>query len=129
MLEFLSGLEVIPVTYGDGVAERIRAAAPDGVDAVLDVAGGGYVALALDELGVAPERVDTIVDFPAAARGVKTDGNAQGASAAVLAELAGLVAAGRLQVPIAATYPLTEVRAAYSELAGGHTRGKIVLRP
>jgi NADPH:quinone reductase-like Zn-dependent oxidoreductase len=58
---------------------------------------------------------------------VKLDGNAQGASAAVLAELAGLVAVGRLQVAIAATYPLAEVRAAYDELAGGHTRGKIVL--
>jgi NADPH:quinone reductase-like Zn-dependent oxidoreductase len=127
--EFLRSLQITPVTYGDGVAERIRAAAPDGVDAAIDVVGGGYVALALDELGVAPERVDTVVDDDAVRRGVKTDGNAQGASAAVLAELAGLVAVGRLQVPIAATYPMAEVRAAYDELAGGHTRGKIVLLP
>jgi NADPH:quinone reductase-like Zn-dependent oxidoreductase len=127
--EFLCSLQITPVTYGDGVAERIRAAAPDGVDAAIDVVGGGYVALALDELGVAPERVDTVVDDDAVRRGVNTDGNAQGASAAVLAELAGLVAVGRLQVPIAATYPMAEVRAAYDELAGGHTRGKIVLLP
>jgi NADPH:quinone reductase-like Zn-dependent oxidoreductase len=127
--EFLRSLQVTPVAYGDGVADRIRIAAPDGVGAAIDVVGGGYVALALDELGVAPERVDTVVDYDAARRGVKTDGNAQGASAAVLAELAGLVAVGRLQVPIAATYPLAEVRAAYDELAGGHTRGKIVLLP
>jgi NADPH:quinone reductase-like Zn-dependent oxidoreductase len=125
--EFLRSLQITPVTYGDGVAERIREAAPDGVDAAIDVVGGGYVALALDELGVSPERVDTVVDYAAARRGVKLDGNAQGASAAVLAELAGLVAVGRLQVAIAATYPLAEVRAAYDELAGGHTRGKIVL--
>ena len=127
--EFLRSLQVTPVTYGDGVADRIRVAAPHGVDAAIDVVGGGYVALALDELGVAPERVDTVVDYDAARRGVKMDGNAQGASAAVLAELAGLVAAGRLRVAIAATYPLAEVRAAYDELAGGHTRGKIVLAP
>ena len=128
--DFLRSLGAEPVTYGDGVAQRIRAAAPDGVDALIDLAGGGYVVLALDELGIAPERVDTVVDFPAAQqRGVKTEGNADGASAAVLEELAGRVAAGTLQVPIAATFPLVRVRDAYTELSDGHTRGKIVLLP
>jgi NADPH:quinone reductase-like Zn-dependent oxidoreductase len=127
--DFLRSLQITPVTYGDGVGDRIREAAPGGVDAVIDLVGGGYVALALDELGVAPDRVDTVADFDAAKRGVKMEGNAAGASAAVLAELAGLAAAGRLQVPIAATYSLAEVRAAYEDLAGGHTRGKIVLLP
>lgn len=71
-----------------------------------------------------------IVDFEAVrARGVKAEGNAAGASAAVLAELAGLIAAGELEVPIAATYPLEQVGAAYEALAEGHTRGKIVLLP
>src|SRR4051794_39446619 len=61
----------VPVAHGEGVADRIRAAAPNGVDAFLDLFGGGYVALALDELGVAPERVNTIADFPAVSqRGV-----------------------------------------------------------
>jgi NADPH:quinone reductase-like Zn-dependent oxidoreductase len=74
--------------------------------------------------------VDTIADFEAiATRGVKGDGNAAGASAAVLAELAGLIVAGKLEVPIEATYPLDQVAAAYQELAKGHTRGKIVLLP
>ncbi len=124
---------VVPVAYGPGPtrpADRIREAAPGPVDAFIDLVGGGYVALALDELGVAPARVDTIADFAAISeRGVKGEGNAQGASAAVLAELAGLIVAGELEVPIAATYPLDQVAAAYDELARGHTRGKIVLLP
>ncbi|HEY3771644.1 MAG TPA: NADP-dependent oxidoreductase [Solirubrobacteraceae bacterium] len=128
--DWLRAHGVVPVAYGDSVAQRIREAAPDGVDAFIDLVGVGYVALALDELGVAPDRVDTIADFEAiGTRGVKGDGNAAGASAAVLAELAGLIVAGELEVPIEATFPLEEVVAAYEELAQGHTRGKIVLLP
>jgi NADPH:quinone reductase-like Zn-dependent oxidoreductase len=120
---------VIPVTYGDGVADRVRAAAPGGVDAFIDLAGGGYVELAL-QLGVKPERIDTVVDFGAVqTHGVKSEGSAFGASADVLAELAGLIAEGTLEVPIAAVYPLDQVRDAYAELEKGHTRGKIVLTP
>jgi NADPH:quinone reductase-like Zn-dependent oxidoreductase len=120
---------VIPVTYGDGVADRIRAAAPK-PDAFIDTYGGDYVELALGELGVEPDRVDTIVRFDAVATyGVKSEGNAAGASARTLTELAGLVADGALEVPIAATYPLDQVREAYTRLEGGHVRGKIVLIP
>jgi NADPH:quinone reductase-like Zn-dependent oxidoreductase len=127
--EWLRSHGVVPVTYGDGVAERIGEAAPDGVDAFLDLVGGGYVQLAL-ELGVSPERINTIADFAAVDKhGVKSEGNAFGASAEVLAELAGLIDAGELEVPIAATYPLDQVRDAYRELADNHTRGKIVLEP
>ncbi|MEJ0050120.1 MAG: NADP-dependent oxidoreductase [Methylovirgula sp.] len=120
---------VIPVAYGDGVAERIRAAAGKKVDAFIDTFGGGYVELAL-QLGVAPDRIDTIIDFAAAAKyGVKTDANSAAAHAQVLAELAGLIDAGRLEIPIAKAYPLDEVREAYRDLARRHTRGKIVLVP
>lgn len=120
---------VTPLTYGDGMADRIHEAAPGGVQAFLDLFGPPYVELAL-ELGVSPERIDTIADFAAVrAHGVKAEGNAAGASAATLAELAGLIAAGQLEVPIAATYPLDRVRDAYAELGRGHTRGKIVLVP
>jgi NADPH:quinone reductase-like Zn-dependent oxidoreductase len=125
---WLRGHGVLPVSYGDGVAERIRAAAGH-VDAFIDLVGDGYVDLALG-LGVAPARIDTVVNFGAVKEhGVKAEGNAAGASAAVLAELASLIAAGELEVPIAATFPLAEVRAAYTELAAGHTHGKIVLVP
>jgi NADPH:quinone reductase-like Zn-dependent oxidoreductase len=127
--EWLRGHGVVPVTYGDGVAERVRAAAPDGVDAFIDLIGGGYVELAL-ELGVAPDRIDTIADFSAPAKyGVKADGNAAGASAETLAQLAALIEQGALEIPIAATYPLDQVRDAYTELERNHTRGKIVLVP
>jgi NADPH:quinone reductase-like Zn-dependent oxidoreductase len=120
---------VVAATYGDGVADRIRAAAPGGVDAFIDTFGDGYLDLALD-LGVTKDRINTIIDFAGAARtGVKTEGQADAATAEVLGELATLVATGDLDVPIAATYPLTEVRAAYRELMRRHTRGKIVLLP
>ena len=121
---------VIPVTYGDGVAERIRQAAGGAVDAFVDTFGGGYVQLAIEELGVAPERVDTIIDWATAEKyGAKTDGSMQGSSPEVLAELAGLIDAGKLEIPIADVYPLDQVRDAYTELERRHTLGKIVLRP
>jgi NADPH:quinone reductase-like Zn-dependent oxidoreductase len=127
--EWLRGHGVIPVTYGEGVADRIREAAPNGIDAFLDMVGGGYVDLAL-QLGVAPDRIDTIADFEAISKhGVKGDGNAAGASAATLAELASLIDEGALEIPIAASYPLDQVRDAYAELERNHTRGKIVLVP
>jgi len=126
---WLSEHGVVPVAYGNGVAGRIRSAAPK-VDAFIDTYGGDYVELALKELGVSPTRVDTITRFDAIDKyGVKAEGNAAGASAAVLAELAGLIEAGELEVPIAATYPLAQVREAFACLATGHLRGKIVLLP
>jgi NADPH:quinone reductase-like Zn-dependent oxidoreductase len=127
--KWLSDHGVIPITYGDGVEERIRAAGGGKVDAFIDTFGGGYVELAL-KLGVAKSRIDTIIDFAAAAKyGVKTEGNHEAANAEVLAQLAGLLAAGQLEIPIAKVYPLDEVREAYRELEQRHTRGKIVLEP
>ena len=124
--DWLRGHGVIPVAYGAGVSDRIRAAAGK-VDAFVDTFGAGYVDIAL-ELGVAPSRIDTIADFEAVTKfGVKGDGNAAGSSAAVMAELAELIAAGQLEVPIAGAYPLYRVRDAYSRLAQGHILGKIVL--
>jgi NADPH:quinone reductase-like Zn-dependent oxidoreductase len=126
--EWLAGHGVIPVAYGDGVTDRIRQAAGK-VDAFIDTFGADYVQLAL-ELGVEASRIDTIANFQAVARyGVKGDGNGAGASASVLAELAGLIAAGELEVPIAATFPLDQVQEAYRQLATGHILGKIVLLP
>ncbi|MGW4475038.1 NADP-dependent oxidoreductase [Nonomuraea sp. NPDC004354] len=128
--EWLRTHGVIPVAYGDGVTDRIKAAAPSGIDAFIDTHGGGYVELAL-ALGVAVERIDTIADFAAAAKyGVKTEpGTNARPGAEVLAELAALIADGHLEVPIANVYPLTQVRQAYTELERRHTHGKIVLKP
>jgi NADPH:quinone reductase-like Zn-dependent oxidoreductase len=129
--EWLRAHNVVPVNYGDDLAARLRAASPSGrIDAFLDFFGGGYVELALNELGVARERVDTIIDFAAAERfKVQTAGNADAANADVLAELAALIAEGRLEVPIAEVYALDDVRNAYRTLEQRHTRGKLVLRP
>jgi NADPH:quinone reductase-like Zn-dependent oxidoreductase len=127
--KWLTDHGVIPVAYGDGVEDRIRAASGGKVDAFIDTFGGGYVELAL-KLGVPKNRIDTIIDFAAAAKyGVKTEGNAQAATPDVLAQLAGQLAAGRLEIPIAKVYPLAEVREAYRDLEQRHTRGKIVLAP
>jgi len=129
--EWLRAHGVIPVNYGDALAERLRAAAPSGrIDAFLDFFGGGYVELAVDGLGIAPARVDTIIDFAGAEQfNVQTAGNADAANADVLAELAGLVADGRLEVPIAEVFALDDVRKAFRTLEQRHTKGKIVLRP
>jgi NADPH:quinone reductase-like Zn-dependent oxidoreductase len=127
--DWLAGQGVIPVAYGEGVADRIRSAANGQVDAFIDTFGGGYVDLAIG-LGVRPERIDTVIDYAAAQKfGAKTEGNADAATAEVLAELAALIDKGALEIPIARVYPLTEVRDAYRELTLRHTHGKIVLRP
>jgi NADPH:quinone reductase-like Zn-dependent oxidoreductase len=125
--EWLRDHGVIPVTYGEGVAERLNVAANGPIDAFIDLVGGDYVQIALD-LGVKPDRIDTIANFQAKARyGVKIEGNNDAASADVLAQLAALIADGQLEMPIAQVFPLAQVADAYRELELGHTRGKIVL--
>src|ERR1700735_541415 len=102
---------------------------PDGVDAFIATHGPEYVELAI-ALGVAPQRIDTVISFEIAAEvGAKTAGSADGSTQATMAALAELAATGRLEVPIAATYPLERVKDAFAELEHGHTRGKIVLIP
>src|SRR5882672_4329782 len=121
----------VPVNYGDDLPARLRAAAQSGhIDALLDFFGGGYVAMAVEELRIPPDRIDTIADFEAVKRfGVQSAGGADAATAAVVAELADLVARGELEVPIAGVFALDDVREAYRQLELRHTRGKFVLRP
>jgi NADPH:quinone reductase-like Zn-dependent oxidoreductase len=127
--DWLRRHDIVPVTYGDGQSDRIREASGGHVNAFIDTFGGGYVDLAI-ELGVAPERINTIADFAAVERlGVKGEGTHAIATAAILAELAELVARGELEIPIARTFPLEQVQDAFRELAERHTRGKIVLLP
>jgi NADPH:quinone reductase-like Zn-dependent oxidoreductase len=129
--EWLSAHGIIPVAYGDGLEDRLKAAteaAGGPINALLDIAGGGYLELAI-RLGVAPERIDTIVDFGKAAEfGAKTDGGAVGGTPEMV-EIAARVASGQLEVPIQASFPLDQVQAAYTELEHGHPRGKVVLVP
>lgn len=127
--EWLRRRDIVPVAYGDGQADRVREAAGGTVDAFIDTFGSGYVELAI-ELGVDPRRINTIADFEAVERlGVQGQGTHAIASSALLAELAELVAGGSLEIPIARTFRLDQVRDAYRELAARHTHGKIVLLP
>jgi NADPH:quinone reductase-like Zn-dependent oxidoreductase len=126
---WLTGHGVIPIAYGEGVADRIREASDGQVDAFIDTYGDGYVELAV-ALGVQPDRIDTIIDWAAAEKyGAKTDGSMAGTSAEVLAKLAQLIDEGELEVPIADVFALEQVRDAFQELERRHTRGKIVLTP
>jgi NADPH:quinone reductase-like Zn-dependent oxidoreductase len=129
--DWLTDHGVIPVNYGDNLADRLRAASPSGrIDAFLDLFGSGYVELAVNELGIDPQRVDTIADFAAVPKfGVQAAGNADAANAEVLAELADLAATRELEVPIAGVYALDDIRSAFNELEHQHTHGKLVLRP
>jgi NADPH:quinone reductase-like Zn-dependent oxidoreductase len=121
--------DIVPVTYGDGQDGRIREAADGTIDGFIDTFGGGYVDLAI-ALGVEPARINTIADFEAVQRlGVQAQGTHAIGTAALLAELAGLVADGELEVPIARVLPLDQVRDAFTELADRHTHGKLVLVP
>jgi NADPH:quinone reductase-like Zn-dependent oxidoreductase len=128
---WLAAHGVIPVNYGDNLKARLLAAAPHGrIDAFLDLFGGGYVELAVAGLKVAPERVNSIIDFAAVEQfKAQSVGSASAANIQVLAELAGFIETGQLEVPIAKVYPLGEVQSAFRELEGRHTRGKIVLQP
>ncbi len=120
---------IVPVSYGDGLAERLREAAPHGIDAFIDLFGPDYLDLAVD-LGVAPDRIETIISFQKAAEiGARTEGSMDASTPEVLAELVGLITTGAVDFEVAATYPLDRVADAYEELEKRHTRGKIVLLP
>jgi NADPH:quinone reductase-like Zn-dependent oxidoreductase len=120
--------EVRPVAYGDNVERRILSGI-DVIDAFIDTYGGTYVEMGM-RMGADPSRINTIVRLDAVAQyRMKADGAATAANAKVLEELVKHVAKGRVEIPIAATYPLSEVQAAFRQLATGHILGKIVLLP
>ena len=101
---FLRSVGVEPVAYGDGLAERLKAAAPSGINAFIDLFGGEYVKF-----------------------GVKMDGSAAADSPETLATVANLIAWGEIVMPLTAIYPFAMARDAYAELARRKARGKIVL--
>jgi NADPH:quinone reductase-like Zn-dependent oxidoreductase len=124
---FLRGFGIEPVAYGAGLAERLRALAPAGVDAFIDTFGGGNVDVAI-ELGVSPARINTIADGRAVQRyGVHSEAQEQADEPGIWAQLAKLAAAGDLRIPIDRIYPLEAVQAAYRDLATRHVSGKLVL--
>jgi NADPH:quinone reductase-like Zn-dependent oxidoreductase len=118
--DFLRDLGAEPVGYGDGLVDRVRAIGP--VTAAMDLHGTETVRAAR-ELGVPDGRICAIA---AQVDGI-TSANGAGAAPGALAEIAGLVAAGRLRVPIAAGFPIEQIRAAVELQAGRHVRGKVVI--
>lgn len=123
--DYLRTLGAIPVSYGDGLVERVRAVAPGGVDAALDAVGGAAIHASL-ALVADPSRIVTLVDQAAAARyGIQRLSG--GRSAATLAGFAGLAAAGALRVSIWRSFPLARAAEAHREVETGHVRGKVVL--
>ena len=128
--DWLRTIGVTPVSYGDGLIDRLRDAAPSGIDAFIDTFGPDYVRLAV-ELGVARDRIETIIAFALVGGelGIKGEGSSDASTPEILAEMAGLVDSGQIQFVIAASYPLAQVQQAYTELEKRHTRGKIVLIP
>ncbi|HEY2053927.1 MAG TPA: NADP-dependent oxidoreductase [Solirubrobacterales bacterium] len=120
---------VTPVTYGEGAIERILEATPQGIDAFIDLYGPEYIDLAV-QLDVPPAKIETIISWDRAQEiGAKTEGSGDASTPEILLEMAELVAAGKIEVPIAAEYPLDEVREAFEQLEDRHTLGKIVLVP
>jgi len=122
--DFVRSLGAQPIRYGDGLTERVRVAAPDGITAAADLFGTETAYTAL-ELGVPAERVSTI-----AARDPNLTAKAVGgidAEPGALARIAALIAQGRLTVPIAAQYPLEQIRDAVTFQATRHARGKVVI--
>jgi NADPH2:quinone reductase len=126
---WLTGHGVRAVSYGPGMIDRVRAEAPEGVDAFIDLYGPEYLDLAL-QLGVGPDRIETIISFQRAQEiGAKSMGSESSSTPAVLRMMADLVVEGVLEFPISAQYPLQDVHAAFRRLESRHTHGKIVLRP
>ncbi|MFI5914472.1 NADP-dependent oxidoreductase [Dactylosporangium sp. NPDC051541] len=124
--EYLSLLGARPVEYGEGLVERVRAIAPQGVDAVFDAAGQGALADSVELRGGTKERIVTIADPAARELGITfSSGGTTGADA--LAEVARLAAAETMHVEVARVYPLAEAARAQEQSATGHTRGKLVL--
>jgi NADPH:quinone reductase-like Zn-dependent oxidoreductase len=118
----LRALGAEPVAYGDGLVDRVRALAPDGVTAAIDLYGTD-TARAARELGVPDRRITTIA---AQIDGI-TPANGANAAPGAIAEIARLVATGQLRVPIAATFPVERIRAAVELQAGRHVHGKVVI--
>jgi NADPH:quinone reductase-like Zn-dependent oxidoreductase len=130
--EWLRSRGITAVVYGDGFAERVDEALAEldrPLSAVIDTAGRGYVEFAI-ERGIAPERINTLADYAAIKTyGVKNDGRSVADTPEVMSEVVELILAGEVELPIAASFALEQVREAYALLERSRPPGKIVLIP
>ncbi|WP_371660892.1 NADP-dependent oxidoreductase [Streptomyces sp. NBC_00280] len=127
--EYLRSLGAVPLAYGDGLVSRVRETAPQGVDAVYDIAGQGALPDSIELRGGTTDRIVTIADPTGAALGIPlstamaTDGDR------ILAEAAQMAVDGKLRIVIAADLPLADAAKAMAQNETGHAQGKIVLHP
>ena len=126
--DYLRSLGAEPTTYGEGLAERVRELAPDGVDAALDAAGGGALP-DLVELAGGPRHVVTVADYAGAEQTGARFSGGMGTQRAVhaLREIGALIEAGQFSLPVAKTFPLEQIGEAHRLSETGHVRGKLVL--
>ncbi|MEV6561520.1 NADP-dependent oxidoreductase [Nocardia sp. NPDC051756] len=125
--DFLRSLGAEPVAYGAGMAERVRALAPDGVDLALDVAGSGILP-ELIELAGGAAHVVTLADFAGAEQhGVRFSRGDAGRALYVIDQIGELIESGRFVLPVGRTFPLAEVAEAHRAGETGQVRGKLVL--
>ncbi|MFF8790120.1 NADP-dependent oxidoreductase [Streptomyces sp. NPDC015125] len=126
--ERLGALGATTVRYGDGWADRVRAAAPEGVDFVLDASGAGVLADSVALTGDSA-RVITIADMSAAEHGVRFSAGSADHAEDPLPQLVQLAAAGELDVPVWRTYPLDQAATAHRDIEARRNKGKAVLLP
>jgi NADPH:quinone reductase-like Zn-dependent oxidoreductase len=126
--EYVATIGATAVVYGDGLADRIRQVAPQGVDGALDVSGRGSLSVLVDLVGSA-EQVVTIANPTAGELGVRFTTGGPDEVPGALADAVGLVATATITLPAVRSYPLSGAAAAQRESQSGHGRGKIVLIP
>lgn len=125
--EYVATLGATPTHYGDGLVARVRALAPNGVDAVLDTAGKGALPDSIELRGGTTDRIVTIADPAAGELGVTMTSGGTPIPFAELAKAAEAAERGELTVTVAATYPLADAAKAQAVVDGGHAGGKVVI--
>jgi len=123
--DYLRSLGAVATTYDAGLVERVRALAPNGVDAALDIAGSGVIPELIALTGE-PSKVLSIADFTAPQHGAQVSSGTTNAAQA-FAEAARLFTAGVFRLPVAQTFPLTEAAQAQALSAAGHVAGRFVV--
>lgn len=123
--DYVRSLGATATTYGDGLVDRVRDLAPDGVDAALDIAGSGIIP-ELIELTGEPSKVLSIADFSAPERGAQVSGQSSNAPAA-FREAARLFSEGAFHLPVEKTFALHDAGEAQAASQGGHVAGRLII--
>lgn len=124
--DYLRELGAIPTTYGPGLAERVRALAPLGVDAAIDVAGSGIIPALIAIVGD-PSHVLSVADFSAETYGAKFSHGPPKDPERIFALAARLYSEGRFRLRIERAFPLEQTADAQKISAEGRVTGKLII--